>query len=77
MKKITDVGSRAVKTFFQAFLAFLLTEVVKILLQINQGGFDWGDIHSWLMTVGVPVLAGAVAAGFSALQNIIINNSKE
>lgn len=73
LKKITDIGSRAAKTFFQAFASFLLVEIIKILLQINQGAFDFGDIKSWLMTVGVPVLAGALAAGFSAIQNTIIN----
>lgn len=73
MKKITDVGSRAAKTFFQSFLSFLLVEVIKILLQINQGSFDWSDLQSWFITVGIPVIAGALAAGFSAIQNTIIN----
>lgn len=72
--KITDVGSRAAKTFFQAFFAFLLVRVVEILLQISQGGFDFGDIRHWITTVGIPVLAGALAAGFSALQNTVINS---
>ncbi len=73
MKKINDIGSRAAKTFFQAFLSFLLVKVVEILMQISQGSFDWGNLKTWVMTVGVPVLAGALAAGFSAIQNTIIN----
>lgn len=77
MKKITDVGSRALKTFFQSFFSFLLIEVIQVLLQINRGEFDFGDIKSWFITVGIPIIAGALAAGFSAIQNTIINSANE
>lgn len=64
--KIKDVGSRALKTFAQAFLGVLIPQIVMMLN--NYMDFDWG---SW--TTYLPLITGGLAAGISAAWNGIIN----
>ena len=64
--KIKDVGSRAAKTFVQAFLGVLIPQIVMMLN--NYMDFDW---TKW--TTYLPILTGALAAGISAAWNGIIN----
>lgn len=69
--KIKDVGSRALKTFAQAFFGVLIPQIVMMLN--NYMDFDWG---AW--TTYLPIITGALAAGISAAWNMIINaTSKE
>lgn len=68
MNKITDIGSRAFKTFIQAFLGVLIPQIVMMLN--NYMDFDWA---SW--TTYLPIITGALAAGISAAWNGIINNA--
>jgi len=66
--KIKDVGSRALKTFVQAFLGVLIPQIVMMLN--NYMDFDWS---AW--TTYLPIITGALAAGISAAWNGIINAS--
>ena len=68
--KIKDVGSRALKTFIQAFLGVLIPQIVMMLN--NYMEFDWG---SW--TTYLPLITAALAAGISAAWNGIINASNK
>ncbi len=68
--KITDLGSRALKTFVQAFLGVLIPQVVMMLN--NYMDFDWSKWTTYL-----PIITGALAAGISAAWNGIINTTKE
>ena len=72
--KITDVAMRALKTFVQAFLAFLVVELIPIFANI--ASYDFADWRTWLL----PIIGGGIAAGLSAIQNNIlnkVNKSKE
>lgn len=64
--KIKDVGSRALKTFVQAFLGVLIPQIVMMLN--NYMEFDWG---TW--TTYLPLITAGLAAGISAAWNGIIN----
>jgi len=68
--KIKDVGSRALKTFVQAFLGVLIPQIVMMLN--NYMDFDWS---AW--TTYLPIITGALAAGISAAWNGIINASSD
>ena len=77
-KKIPDVLSRAVKTFFQSFFGVVVPEVCAILMNIANGKpiseLDW---DKWYIYV-IPVVCAGLAAGLSAVWNGIINaTSKE
>ena len=77
-KKIQDIGSRAAKTFFQAFFGVVVPEVCAILMNIANGKpiteLDW---DKWYIYV-IPVVCAGLAAGLSAVWNGIINaTSKE
>ena len=64
--KIKDVGSRALKTFVQAFFGVLIPQIVMMLN--NYMDFDWS---AW--TTYLPLITGGLAAGISAAWNGIIN----
>lgn len=64
---INDIVSRALKTFIQAFVGFLIPEIILILNNITN--YDFADWKTWVL----PIICGALAAGFSAIQNNIIN----
>ncbi len=64
--KIKDVGSRALKTFVQAFLGVLIPQIVMMLN--NYMDFDWAQWTTYL-----PLITAALAAGISAAWNGIIN----
>lgn len=64
--KIKDIGSRALKTFVQAFLGVLIPQIVMMLN--NYADFDWSKWTTYL-----PIITGALAAGISAAWNRIIN----
>lgn len=66
--KITDIGSRAAKTFVQAFLGALIPQIALILTNILE--YDWANWKVWLL----PIVTGAIAAGISATWNNIINH---
>ena len=71
-KKIPDVFSRALKTFFQSFGGVLIPEVCLILSKVTD--YDWKQWYVWV----TPIVCGALAAGISAVWNGIINaTSKE
>lgn len=59
-----DVLCRAVKTFWQAMLAYLLADVTVLQEALS----DWQTGKRVLLTLGV----GALAAGFSAVYNGIV-----
>ena len=67
--KITDVKSRAIKTFVQAFLGAIIPQVVLILTNILD--YDWSNWLVW----GLPIITGAIAAGISAAWNSLQNAS--
>lgn len=68
--KIKDVGSRAAKTFVQAFFGVLIPQIVGMLN--NYQDIDWANWVTYL-----PLIAGALAAGISAAWNGIINQLDE
>ena len=59
-----EILIRAAKTFAQAFLGVLIPEVVALL----NGGFP--DTNTLWITLS-PVIAAALAAGISAVWNVI------
>lgn len=62
---------RAIKTFVQAFFGILIPELVIIL---NNGWPEsWSSVWAYL----APVVASALAAGISAVWNIILERLKE
>jgi hypothetical protein len=70
-KMITDIKSRAIKTFVQAFLGTLIPEVCAILAKVLE--FDWGK---WYVYV-IPIVCGALSAGISAAWNTIQNSLQD
>jgi hypothetical protein len=64
-----DWEIRALKTFVQSFLGVLVPEVVALL---NGGFTDWST--AW--KVLAPFVASALAAGISAVWNIILERLK-
>ncbi len=75
MKKITDVGSRSGKTFFQSFLATLIVEAGYIIYEILWGTkvFDFENAYTWLNWVVTGIAIGLIASAISLIQNAIIN----
>lgn len=69
--KIKDVGSRALKTFVQAFLGVIIPQVVLILTNVLD--YDWNNWVTW----GLPIVTGALAAGISAAWNGILNATEK
>ena len=71
MKNLPDWAVRAIKTFIQAFGGIVVPELVVIL----NGGFpqDW----STFWAIMAPILCSALAAGISAVWNIILEHMKE
>lgn len=69
MKQLPDWLVRAIKTFIQAFGGILIPELVVIL---QNGGFpaDWSKLWAIL----APILCSALAAGISAVWNIILEH---
>ena len=69
MKQLPDWLVRAIKTFIQAFGGILIPELVVIL---QNGGFpaDWSKLWAIL----TPILCSALAAGISAVWNIILEH---
>ena len=63
--KIKDIIVRALKTFAQAFFGVVVPEVCVIL----NGGFPESWSAAWLVTA--PVIAAGLAAGLSAVWNLI------
>lgn len=57
-EKAKDIYKRSVKTFFQAFFGAITLDVTTM---------------STDLTVWKPILLGAIAAGISAVMNLIIN----
>ena len=72
MKNLPDWAVRAIKTFVQAFGGIVIPELIVIL---NNGGLpqDW----STFWAVFAPVLCSALAAGISAVWNIILEHLNE
>lgn len=68
---ITDIRSRAIKTFFQAFAGAIVPQIVLILTNILD--YDWSNWLVW----GLPIITGAIAAGISAAWNSISNALQE
>lgn len=62
-KKINDVGMRAFKTFVEAFLGVLIPQICLVLANVFE--YDWSNFWSW----GLPIITGALSAGFSAAWN--------
>ncbi|MBR1811871.1 MAG: hypothetical protein IJ766_09570 [Clostridia bacterium] len=64
-----DIAIRALKTFVQAFLGVLVPEIVTIL----NGGFT--DVSTAWKALS-PFIASALAAGISAVWNIVLAELK-
>lgn len=66
-----DWQIRALKTFAQAFGGILVPELVLVL----NGGFpeDWNAVWAVL----APIVCSALAAGISAMWNVILEKLKE
>lgn len=60
---------RAIKTFIQAFFGVLIPEIVTLL---NGGFTDWSTAWKILS----PFVAAALAAGISAVWNILLERLK-
>ena len=69
--RLKDWQIRALKTFAQAFGGILVPELVLVL----NGGFptDWNAVWAVL----APILCSALAAGISAMWNVILERLKE
>ncbi len=63
-EKQKDVLIRAVRTFWQAMVAYLLADVTVLQSALT----DWPRSRHLLLTLGI----GAVAAGLSAVYNALI-----
>lgn len=62
-----EIATRALKTFIQAFISTLLTEITALATQV--GNFDDIDL-SW--KIALPIVIPAIAAATSALWNYLI-----
>lgn len=69
--RLKDWQIRALKTFAQAFGGILVPELVLVL----NGGFpaDWNALWAIL----APIICSALAAGISAMWNVILEKLKE
>lgn len=65
-KSIPDFIVRALKTFIQAFVPVIITNIALISNHIV--AWDFADWEGWLL----PILISAVAAGIAAVWNLII-----
>ena len=65
-KKVPDFLVRAAKTFVQAFIPVIIANIALIMSHIVN--WDFADWKGWLM----PILISAVAAGISAIWNLIL-----
>lgn len=79
MNKITDIGSRSSKTFFQALFASAIVEAIVVLIATFNKlyAFDFTDIYTWIYFVGVVLAIGILASIISAIQNAIINKKRK
>ncbi len=64
-----DIAIRALKTFVQAFLGILIPEIILILNNQEM----WSD---WKAVI-IPFVASGLAAGISAVWNMILNKSNK
>lgn len=71
MKFITDIKSRALKTFVQAFGGIFIPELCLVL-----SGNLPADINGWVAIL-IPLGCSALAAGISAAWNVISNKISE
>ena len=65
-KQIPDFLVRAAKTFVQAFIPVIIANMALIMNHVVN--WDFADWKGWL----APILISAVAAGISAIWNLII-----
>lgn len=65
-KQIPDFLIRAAKTFVQAFIPVIIANMALIMNHVVN--WDFSDWKGWL----APILISAVAAGISAIWNLII-----
>ena len=79
MNKITDIGSRSSKTFFQSLIAAIIIEAVAVffITYNNLYAFDFTDIYTWIYFVGVVLAIGILASSISAIQNAAINSRRK
>ena len=61
---------RALKTFVQAFFGVLVPQIIMMLN--NYMEFDWGKWTTYL-----PLITAALAAGISAVWNLVLEHSKK
>ena len=76
MKQLPDWAIRAIKTFIQAFGGVFIPALCVVLNQISTGGLP-SNFTTWLLTVIVPMLCAALAAGIAAAWNYIIEILKD
>lgn len=65
-RKVPDFLVRAAKTFVQAFIPVIIANIALIMNHVVN--WDFADWKGWL----APILISAVAAGISALWNLIL-----
>lgn len=66
-----DLLYRALSTFWQGSLAFILLSAEPVIESISQG--DW----SRMWALGYAVLLGAIAAGLSAVKTWLVAKTKD
>ena len=66
-----DWIERALKTFAQAFMASFVINIGMIMSHVFT--WDFSDAKTWLL----PIVTGAVSAGFSAVWNLILEHWKK
>jgi len=66
-----DAGIRALRTFVQAFLGFIITSGV-LSAMATQGIVDWAVLKKTLLSA----LAAAVAAGIAYVQNWLEDDNR-
>ena len=66
-KKLKDWQERALKTFVQAFCGVLVPAIIGVLANAKTPS----DIVVWCKTVAFSVICSALAAGISAIWNIV------
>lgn len=79
MNKITDIGSRSSKTFFQSIAASAIIEAVIVVIIVLKKlyEFNFTDVYTWIIFVGVVLAIGVLASVISAIQNAIINRKRK